>query len=71
MYGLKQVAIIAYNQRISYMESHGYYPVPFITRLFSHYNRKTKQNPIDNFGVKYFTKNDSNHSLNSLKHYEI
>ena len=33
MYGLKQAAIIAYNQLISHMDLHGYYPVPFTTGI--------------------------------------
>ena len=33
MYGLKQVAIIAYNKLIYHMETCGYYPVPFTTVL--------------------------------------
>ena len=31
MYGLKEAAIIAYNQLISQMEPYGYYLVPFTT----------------------------------------
>ena len=42
MYGLKQAAIIAYNQMIFHMEPHGYYPVPFTTGLWAHKTRKTK-----------------------------
>ena len=33
MYVLKQAAIISYNQLISYMDTHGYYLVPFTTGL--------------------------------------
>ena len=40
VYVLNQVAIIAYNQLISHMEPHGYYPVPFITLLWAHKTRK-------------------------------
>ena len=40
MYGLKQAAIIAYNQIISNMEPHGYYPFPFTTGLWAHKTRK-------------------------------
>ena len=42
MYGLNQAAIIAYNQLISHMYIHGYYPVPFTTGLWAHNTRKTK-----------------------------
>ena len=39
LYGIKQAAIIAYNQLISYMEPHGYYPVPFKTGTWAHKTR--------------------------------
>ena len=39
MYGLNQEDIIAYNQLISHMEPHGYYPVPFTTRLWAQKTR--------------------------------
>ena len=68
MYGIKQAVIIAYNQLISHMEPHGYYPVPFTTALWLHKTRRTKCFVcVDNFGVKYFTKDDANHLLDSLK----
>ena len=40
VYVLKQAAIIAYNQLISHMDPHNYYPVPFVTGLWSHRTRK-------------------------------
>ena len=40
MYGLKQAAIIAYNQIILHMGPHSYYTVPFTTRLWEHNTRK-------------------------------
>ena len=41
VYWLKQAAIISYNQLISHMEPHGYYPVPFKTGIWAHKTRKT------------------------------
>ena len=68
MYGLKQSIIIAYNQIISHIEPHGYYPVPFATGIWAHRTRKTKfYLCVDDFGVKYFTKDDANHIIDSLK----
>ena len=68
MYGLKKVAIIAYNQLISHMETHGYYPLPFKTGLWEHNTRKTIFcSCVDDLGVKYFSKDDANHLLNYLK----
>ena len=40
MYGLNQEEIIVYNQLISHMEMHKYYPVPFKTGLWSNKTRK-------------------------------
>ena len=40
MYGLQKAAIISYNQLISHMGPHGYYPVPFTTGLWDHKTRK-------------------------------
>ena len=73
MYGLKQAAILAYNQLISHMNPHGYYPVPFTTGLWAHKTIRTKQFLcVDDFGVKYFTKDYENHLIYSLKkHYVI
>ena len=73
MYGLNQASIIAYNQLISHMEPHVYYPVPFTTGLWAHKTSKTKFFLcLDYFGVKYVSKDDANHLLNSLKnHYVI
>ena len=55
------------------MDPHGYYTVPFKTVLWSHKTRKTIFFIcVDDFGVKYFTKDDTNHLLDSLKkHYAI
>ena len=41
VYGLKQEAIIAYNQLVSHMDPQGYYPVPFKTGLWAHKTIKT------------------------------
>ena len=55
IYGLKQADIKAYNQLISHMDPHGYYPVPFTTGLWAHKTRKTKFCLcVDDFGVKNF-----------------
>ena len=73
VYVLKQVAIIAYNQLISHMEIHDYYPVSYTIGLWAHKTRKRNFCLcVDDFGVKYFSEDDANHLLNSLKkHYAI
>ena len=70
MYGLNQEAIISYNQLISHMKPHIYYPVTFTTGLWAHKTRKTFFCLcVDDFGVKYFSKDDANHLLNYLKNH--
>ena len=70
MYGLKKSDIIAYNQLISHMDTHVYYPVLFTTGLWEHKTRKTKFCLyVDDFGVKYVSKDCANHLLNSLKNH--
>ena len=55
MYGLKQAAIITYNQLIYHMDPHGYYTVPFKNGLWAHKTRKTKFClGVDDFGVNFF-----------------
>ena len=46
MYVMKLASIIAYNQLISNMEPHGYYPAPFSTVLWAHKYRKTKKSYV-------------------------
>ena len=67
MYGLNQASIISYNHLISHMETHGYYPLPFTTGIWEHKSIEIKNLCVDDFGVKYFSKYDAHHLLNSLK----
>ena len=73
MYGLKQADTILYEQLVSQMEPHGYYPVPFTTGLWAHQTIKTKFCLcVDDFGVKCFSKDDADNLFNSLrKHYAV
>ena len=64
MSGLKQAVIIVYNQLISHLEPHSYYPVPFTTGLWAHKTRRTQFFLcVGDFEGKYFTKDDANHLL--------
>ena len=68
VYGLKQAATISYNQIISHMEPHGYYPVPFKTGRWYQKTRITNFCLcVYDFGVKHFNKDDVDHPLESLK----
>ena len=73
MYGLKQAAILSYNLIKKYLAPAGYYPIKESNKLWRH---KTKCTifvlTVDNFGIKYFSKKDTNHLINALKEfYEI
>ena len=73
MYRLKEATIIAYNQLISHMEPLGYYPVPFTTGPWAQKIRRKKHFLcVDDFGIRYFSKDDADHLLESLRnHYAI
>ena len=36
MYGLKQAAVVSYQQLVNHVDGHCYYPIPFTTGLWSH-----------------------------------
>ena len=64
MYGLKQSTIIAYNQFLSIMEPHSYYPVLFTTGQWDHKTRRTKFCLcVDDFGVKYYNEDYSDNLI--------
>ena len=62
MYGLRQAAILAYQYLQQTLKPHGYYPVRGTVGLWKHQHQ-----PIhfclcvDDFGVKYFNKEDVHH----------
>ena len=70
MYGLKQAAILAYNQLKDNLSNHGYFPIPNSTGLWKHETRPTIfALCVDDFGVKYLSEDDANHLINTLKKY--
>ena len=73
MYGLKQAAILAYKLLLKRLENDGYVPIPLTNGLFKHKQRKTIfALCVDDFGVKYHSKEDLNHlPLTLKKHYDI
>ena len=68
MYGLKQAAILAYQQLREHLQPHGYYPIPNTVGMWKH---KTKPISfclcVDDFGIKYTNKKDAEHLLETLK----
>ena len=70
MYGLKQAARLAYEQLVQNLKRHGYSPDPIATNIWSHTHRKTKFCLcVDDFGIKYFTKDDAHHLISALQKY--
>ena len=67
MYGLKQAAVLAYNNLVSNLEKHEYYPIPHTVGMWKHRTRNiTFCLCVDDFGVKYYDKNDAHHLIQSL-----
>ena len=68
MYGLKQAAILAYENLMNNLCQYGYQSVPHALGIWTHESR-----PIcfclcvDDFGIKYFNKDDAQHLLSSLQ----
>ena len=72
MYGLKQAAILAYKRLKNILEAAGYKQIQNTTGLWKHKNRQTKfALCVDDFGVKYFTKDDLNHLIQTLQKYYV
>ena len=73
MYGLKQVAILAYKQFVTTLQEHGYVPIPTTNGLWKHLTKPTLFALfVDDFVVKYNSDEDQNHLKNALqKYYEI
>ena len=67
MYGLKQAAVLAYDQLVHNLADAGYHPVPATIGIWKHTTRKTTFCLcVDDFGVKYYSTDDANHLLNAL-----
>ena len=73
MYGLKQAAVLAYQNLVHVMKAHGYQPCPLSTGVWTHVSRPTKFCVcVDDFAIKYQNQDDADHLLRALKqHYNI
>ena len=68
MYGLKQTARLAYDNLVTNLKKDGYFPDKHCPNIWSHESRPTKFCLcVDHFGVKYFTEDDAQHLITSLK----
>ena len=67
MYGLKQAAILAYQHLVNNLAPFGYEPIPHTVGLWRHKTRPiTFCLCVDDFGIKYKTREDIDHLLNAL-----
>ena len=72
MYGLKQAAVLAYRELKKNLAKYAYCPIAGTTGLGQHKTKPTKFCVcVDDFGVKYHTKEDADHLITSLRnHYK-
>jgi len=67
MYGLKQAARLAFDRLVIKLAPFGYHPVPHSPGFWVHDTRPTVFTLcVDDFGVKYSTKEDANHFISAL-----
>jgi hypothetical protein len=68
MYGLKEAAILAYDQLKANLAPFGYAPVAHTPGLWRHATRPTTFTlAVDDFGIKYFSPEDAHHLLEALR----
>jgi hypothetical protein len=67
MYGLKEAAILAYEQLCAHLAPYGYHPVTHTPGLWRHTERPTTFTlAVDDFGIKFFCKADAEHLFDAL-----
>lgn len=73
MYGLKQVARLAWDLLIKRLKLHGSSPNKITPNVWSHESRRTKFILcVDDIGVKYYSKQYADHLLQALQqHYAV
>ena len=68
MYGLKQAAILAFNNLVTNLSKAGNQPIMNVLGMWQHKTRRTTFCLcVDNVGVKYFSKEDGEHLLRDLQ----
>ena len=68
MYELKKASILAVNNLIDNLSTHGYRPVLDTIGIWQHTTRRTKFCLcVDNFVNKYYSKEDAQYLLDSLQ----
>ena len=67
MYGLKQATVLVFDNLVKNLVTHRYAPIPDTIGVQKISIRQTKCCLyVDDFGVKYFNKDDAHHLLDSL-----
>ena len=67
MYGLKEAAILAYDQLKAHLAPYGYFPVAQTPGLWRHTDQRTTFTlAVDDFGMKFFSQPDADHLFNAL-----
>ena len=67
-HGLKQAAKLARDQLVNHLRGYGYAPDKYAPNIWGHVSRPTKFCLcVDDFGIKSFSKEDTEHLLNALK----
>ena len=68
MYGLKQAGIIKHMELTNHLDKFGYHPVQHTPGLWKHNTRaKIFTLVVDYFAIKYASKQDAEHVLQSLR----
>jgi hypothetical protein len=68
MYGLKEAAILAYEQLRDHLAPFGYAPVTHTPGLWRHATKPTTFTlAVDDFGIKFFSQSDADHLLDALR----
>ena len=67
IYGLKQAAILAYDNLQRRLKPFGYTPVTGTVGVWAHNTRRTKLCLyVDDFKIKYYSKYDAQHLINAI-----
>ena len=70
MYGLKQAALLAYNEMKKNLTVYGYNPSKGTVGIWEHETRPTKFCVcVDDFEVKYYKKENATHLIDSLRNH--
>jgi hypothetical protein len=70
MYGLPQAGSNSHDELKERLNKEGYFKSPLVPALWKHKTRPTQfVLVVDDFGIKYFTKDDLDHLANTLKKY--